>query len=224
MRITQKPADVYANIKSRLGEFGYAAWDGFAYTHGHDGAIMLIAAANTMGKFMPDGIELYVPDNSMYTTQGYCQRNSPYELRFDIASGGKSVAKGKTYIYTIGTESIEVQKGVAVDKDGHCTPLGGMSQHVVNKEKAKEALKIVRERLIAPFAAQKLLGTTGTRNYISDENVLKAIVANDTARLVDTSFVTNWRGLLSYEKETRNFINRYKTEIYHAFGALEPEA
>lgn len=227
MQIAQKPAKVYADIKARFGEFGYAAWHGFAYTHGHNGAIMLIADSHTLGKFTPDRIELYVPDNGMYTTQGYCERNAPYFFQYDIASGGNSITVGRTYIFRIDGNPIRVQKGVVIDKDGHCSPLGGLAARTVNKAKTKEALKTVRERLVQPFATSKLLGLKFSApgyTHVSDKKVLDAIVNDNTDKLAYTNFVTDCQGTNDYDEKVRNFINRCRPQIYDAFGCYEPTA
>lgn len=217
------PTKKYQEIEKTLGEFGRADHHGFAYVRATD-AIMMIAHQHTIGKITRDSIELYVPSSSMYTTQGYCERNAPYDMPFDIRSGGKSVSKGKTYIYTLKGKEIEVQKGVHIDKDGHVTPLGGLVERKIDKEKAREVMIVVRDRLTIAFTTAKLLSHTD-RRHVSDQDVLKAVVDDKATELAGSRFTHSWNSSIKDPaKEIKNFCNRMKNEIYEAFGAYESAA
>ncbi len=217
------PAERYQKIEQTLGEFGRADYNGFAFVRAKD-AIMLITRQHTMAKITRDSIELYVLPDTTYNTQGYCDRNVPCDMRFDIRSGGKNVTLGKTYIYTLGDKEIEVQRGVHIDASGEATPLGGLVARTVDKAKAKEVMKTVRDRLALAFTTAKLL-VDADRRYVTDQDVLNAVVNDKAAELAGSRFTHNWRDVRSDPtREVRNFCNRMKNEIYEAFGAYESAA
>lgn len=217
------PAERYQKIEQTLGEFGRADYNGFAFVRAKD-AIMLITHRHTMAKITRDNIELYVLDNTMYNTQGYCDRNVPYDMRFDIRSGGKNVTLGKTYIYTLGDKEIEVQRGVHIDASGEATPLGGLVARTVDKVKAREVMKTVRERLVLAFTTARLI-SHADRRFVSDQDVLKAVVDDKATELAGSRFTHNWNDVRSDPtREIRNFCNRMKNEIYETFGAYESAA
>lgn len=216
------PKAVHAELCKDSGEYGRGAWNGFGFAKMNDGGFALMYTSFTAARIWEDKIEIYVDEaQGTYNKQNFCMNNTPWNLRFDIRSGGKDVKFGQTYFLMIGEHEYQTKTGVRIDANGRVGLIDPLVEAAVDKAKARQVLAMIRERLKIPFATAKLLGvdrnTKGFQN-VSDGAILDAIVRNETECLAATTLTCDWRQPLDYRKSTENFIKRYKPEIYEAFG------
>jgi hypothetical protein len=232
---TTTPQELYGQVTKDMGPLGNACWSGgFAFVWGDKPeTVNLIHTKDHIAQIQPHRVELYITNCDWLNVMDRGSRNSPYTFKFDTRSNGRDVKLGQTYITKFyGTETM-TKSGIVMHADGMVESLEPLREAEIDKALAREALKLVRARLTIPFAAERVTGrTTGVHKWISDKDILKAVVEDKTIELVDSDFtIGGWNpqiGKRDTEANPRrnidNFINRMRNDIYEAFECFKPAA